>query len=208
MSIVHRSHLCAWALTALMLPAAPPADMPQAKSTLENLQSAYNGESNAHAKYLAYAEKARAEGYPKVATLFTAAARSEAIHAANHAEVIRNMGAKPEADVQVPAVGSTQENLQEALAGESYERDLMYPAFLAKARQEGHAEAIRTLNLARNAEIEHARLYQAALDEPDAWPTVGVSYYVCPVCGWTSETLPAERCPSSFTPKSRFLTVS
>ena len=30
--------------------------------TLENLQAAFNGESNAHAKYLAYAKKAGEEG--------------------------------------------------------------------------------------------------------------------------------------------------
>ena len=188
-----------------VLPAAAPTT---AKSTLENLQAAYNGESNAHATYLAYAEKAKAEGYQKVASLFTAAARSEEIHAANHAQVIRSMGGDPKADVKKPQVVSTRENLQSGLKGETYERDTMYPDFLARARKDGNAEAVRTLNLARNAEIEHAKLYKSALNELEGWKGSPVSFYVCPVCGWTSMTLPAERCPSSFTPKSRFQTIS
>lgn len=208
MSIFHRSHLVVWALAGVMLPAAPPTGALQAKSTLENLQAAYDGESNAHAKYLAYAEQAKAEGYHKVAVLFTAAARAEGIHAANHAEVIRQMGGEPQADVKEAAVGSTRENLQDALKGESYERDKMYPGFLAKARRDGNGDAIKTLNLARNAEIEHAKLYQEALNNLEGWKAAGATFYVCPVCGWTASTLPAEKCPSSFTPKSRFLTIS
>ncbi len=208
MSIFHRSRLVVWALAGVMLPAAPPTGTLQVKSTLENLQTAYNGESNAHAKYLAYAEQAKAEGFHKVATLFTAAARAEGIHAANHAEVIRQMGGEPQADVKEAAVGTTRDNLQDALKGESYERYKMYPGFLAKARKDGNADAIRTLNLARNAEIEHAKLYQEALNDLEGWKAAGATFYVCPVCGWTSSSLPAERCPSSFTPKSRFLTIS
>ena len=208
MSIFHRPRLYVWALAAVVLPAAPPTATLQVKSTLENLQAAYNGESNAHAKYLAYAEQAKAEGYHKVATLFTAAARAEGIHAANHAEVIRQMGGEPQADVKEAEVGTTRENLQDALKGESYERDKMYPGFLAKARKDGNADAIQTLNLARNAEIEHAKLYQEALNDLEGWKAAGATFYVCPVCGWTSSSLPAERCPSSFTPKSRFLTIS
>ena len=195
------------ALAATLLSAAPPAGPLHLATTLDNLQVAYNGESNAHAKYLAYAEKAQAEGYLRVAALFRAAARSEKIHAANHAEVIREMGGTPKAEVKTPAIGSTRDNLQEALKGETYERDRMYPDFLSKARRDGQARAVRTLNLARNAEIEHAKLYQQALNELDTWKTAGATFYVCPVCGWTSTTLPAEHCPSSFTPKDRFLTI-
>jgi len=46
------------------------------KSTLDNLQTAYNGESNAEARYEAFAAKADEEGYKSVAALFRAAAKS------------------------------------------------------------------------------------------------------------------------------------
>ena len=42
-------------------------------ATLDNLQAAYNGESNASAKYAAFAKKADEEGYGQVASLFRAA---------------------------------------------------------------------------------------------------------------------------------------
>lgn len=197
------SRLGAYALATVLLPAAAPSSA--SKATLANLQTAFNGESNARASYLAFAEKAKAEGFHKVASLFTAAARAEEIHAANHAEVIRKMGGTPQADVKAPKVGSSHENLQAALKGESYERDSMYPSFIAQAKKDGNVDAIQTMNLARNAEIEHAKLYQQALENLDGWKSVGSTFYVCPVCGWTSISLPAERCPSSFTPKNRFL---
>ncbi len=205
MRLISISGLAILAIAASPLPAAGPS---ASKTTLENLQASFNGESNAHATYLACAEKAKAEGYLKVASLFSAAARSEEIHAANHAQVIRTMGGEPRADVKQPQVASTRENLQAALKGETYERDTMYPGFLTLARKDGNADAVRTLNLARNAEIEHAKLYQQALDELESWKGSSSPFYVCPVCGWTSMTLPAERCPSSFTAKNRFLTVS
>jgi rubrerythrin len=101
--------------------------------TLENLQAAYNGESNAHAKYTLFAKKADAEGYCQVASLFRAAARAEQIHAQNHARVIRKLGAEPVATIEAHPVKSTRENLQTAIAGETYERDTMYPAFIQEA---------------------------------------------------------------------------
>ena len=180
---------------------------PAPASTLNNLQAAFNGESNARAAYLAYADKAQAEGYAKAAALFRAAAKAEEIHANNHAEVIKAMGAEPKATLASPDVKSTRENLQAALKGETYERDVMYPGFLLQARKEGKIDAIRSLNYAKTAEAEHAKLYQEALNDLEGWRTQNVSFYVCPVCGYTSLTRPAEKCPSSFTPSSRFLTI-
>ncbi len=49
----------------------------QNSQTLENLQKAYNGESNAHVMYLAFADKAEEEGYQDVANLFKAVARAD-----------------------------------------------------------------------------------------------------------------------------------
>ena len=171
--------------------------------TLGNLQSAFQGESNAHAKYLAFAGKADAEGYAGAAQLFRAAARAEQIQAGAHAEVIESMGGEAVAKIETPAVSTTRENLQVALAGETYERDQMYPGFLARARKDGNARAVGTLNLARNAEIEHAKLYQAALDDLEKLRDAGAPVWVCSVCGYTSRTLPA-KCPSSFSPREKF----
>ncbi len=175
-----------------------------AGTTLENLQAAYNGESNAAARYKAFAAKADAEGYLGAARLFRAASRAETIHAQSHAKVLQALGGTPKADVGTPEVKTTRENLQAAIAGETYEKDTMYPEFLARAKQDGKTDAVRSLNFARTAEIEHAKLYQAALDNLDGQKAAGSPFYVCSVCGYTTRALPAQRCPSSATPKEKF----
>lgn len=181
---------------------------PTATKTLDNLQTAFNGESSAKARYLAFAEKAEAEGYGKVASLFRAAARAEDIHANNHAEVIRKLGATPTVDVKTPEVKSTAENLQTAIKGESYERDAMYPEFLKQAREDGNKDAFRTFNLAKEAEAEHAKLYTEASNNLAAWKTTAQPFYVCPSCGYTTATLNFDKCPVDFTPRDKFIAVS
>jgi rubrerythrin len=177
------------------------------EKTLSNLQAAYNGESNAHARYLAFAKKADQEGYAGVASLFRGAARAEQIHAANHAVVIKKLGATPQAKIETPAPKSTRENLEAAIKGETYERDEMYPAFLKQARQDGNADALQTLNYAKNAEVEHAKLYTAALGDVENMRSAR-SWYVCPVCGFTTAKVDFARCPSSFTPANRYEKIS
>jgi rubrerythrin len=176
-------------------------------STLANLQAAYHGESNAHAKYLAFAAKADQEGYGRVASLFRAAARAEDIHANNHAAVIRKLGAAPECKIDPTVVKSTAENLKVAIEGEIYERDVMYPAFIKVAQEEKNSAALRTFRFALEAETEHARLYTAALNSL-AQRKPAAKFYVCEVCGYTVEKLEFERCPVCHHPKEKFEVIS
>jgi rubrerythrin len=180
-----------------------------AATTLENMQAAFNGESNAHVRYLAFAQRASSEGYGEVAGLFRAAARAEQIHAANHAAVIREMGAVSHVQIETLTVRSTRENLEMAIQGESYERDTMYPEFLKQARADRNTRAIRSLNYARTAEIEHAKLYAAALRDLDRLKGTDHAYfYVCPTCGFTVRETNFEKCPSCFTEKRSFEFIS
>ena len=178
-----------------------------ASATLANLQAAYNGESNAHARYIEFARKADAEGYAGVASLFRAAARAENIHAENHAAVIRKMNAQPCAKIEATPVRSTRENLMAAIEGETYERDVMYPEFVKVAQLEKNAAAIRTFNFALEAETEHARLYAEALAALES-RRPRLTYLVCAVCGFTAEKLEGARCPVCSNPKERFESVS
>ncbi len=99
--------------------------------TIKNLLAAFEGESNAHAKYVAFAVKADADGLPGAASLFRAAARAEQIHANHHSRVLRQLGSDAVAKIHSIEVKSTLENLKTALGGEQYEIDSMYPEFLA-----------------------------------------------------------------------------
>ena len=183
------------------------AAKPGQETTLKNLLAAFNGESNANAKYTAFAKKADDEGYHQVASLFRAAARAEQIHAANHAAVIRKMGGTPEAKIEAVQVKSTRENLKVAIAGEEHERDVMYPGFIAEAEEKKNSAAVRTFNDALEAEKEHARLYHVALENLEQWK-VKATYYVCAVCGYTVEKMSFDRCPVCKHPKEKFEAVS
>ncbi len=178
-------------------------------TTVDNLQAAFNGESNAHARYLAFAEKADQENYPSVASLFRAAAKAEEIHANNHAEVLKQLGATPLANVEKPVVKSTADNLEAAIKGETYERDKMYPDFLKAARAENAgAPVLRTLNYAKNVEAEHAKLYADAKKNLSKLKGAQETYYVCSVCGNTVPKVTFEKCPVCANPKDKFIAVS
>jgi rubrerythrin len=178
--------------------------------TVQNLMAAFDGESNAHAKYTAFAIKADEDELRGAASLFRAAARAEQIHAANHARVINMLGGHAECEIQIAEVKSTLENLKAALNGENYEVSTMYPGFLAEATERKNTAAIRTFNGALQAEKTHARLFSEAIallaaGKKDSWIGEARDFYVCPVCGYTSETEEEhERCPVCNCPWERF----
>jgi rubrerythrin len=179
-------------------------------TTVQNLLAAFEGESNAHAKYTAFAVKADADGLHGAASLFRAAARAEQIHAANHARVIKQLGGDAKCEIHAVEVKSSLENLKAALSGEQYEIDTMYPGFLEEATERKNTAAIRTFHGALEAEKTHARLYGEAIallvgGKRESWISEARDFYVCPVCGYTSETEEEhERCPVCNCPWERF----
>ena len=137
--------------------------------TEDALKEAFAGESQANRKYLAFAAKADQEGFAQAARLFRAAAEAETIHAHAHLKALKG-------------IRSTKENLQEAVAGETHEFKIMYPAMIEAAKVEGHKEAERSFVFANEVEKIHAGLYQRMLDNLDGAKDA-YSYYICPVCG-------------------------
>jgi rubrerythrin len=159
-------------------------------TTTENLATAFAGESQANRKYLAFAAKADKDGFPTVARLFRAAADAETIHALGH---LNNMG----------GVGSTLENLQAAVAGETYEYKEMYPPMLAQAEKEAHKARVM-FGFALKAEEVHAKLYAAALGAiKEGRDLEGAEIYLCPVCGDIEIGRP-DKCPVCGAPGERF----
>lgn len=188
---------------AAALAAVIPAQAKVSQKTLDNLNAAFQGESNAAHRYEAFAKQAQADGNAYVARLFRAAAKAETIHLENHKQAILALGGKiNDFKLDEVKVGTTAENLQAAIKGESYERDTMYPEFLALAKSDKAKQAVRTFVYAQKAEAEHARLYQAALD--NLGKQADMPFYVCKVCGYTTTTLPAKNCPSCREPVSNY----
>ncbi|MDD2901813.1 MAG: rubrerythrin family protein [Syntrophales bacterium] len=148
--------------------------------SVENLQEAFAGESQANRRYLAFAEKADQEGYPQIARLFRAAAAAETVHAHNHLKVLKG-------------INSTADNLQEAINGETSEFREMYPRMISAAQAEGNKDAERTFNFANEVEKIHAALFQKALKNMEDKKMVDI--YVCSVCGYTVEGEAPDSCP-------------
>ncbi|MDD5759738.1 MAG: rubrerythrin family protein [Desulfobulbaceae bacterium] len=194
----------------VMSPALSSAsDDDKTSKTLKDLQAAFNGESNAHAKYLAYSKKAEEEGYLKVAALFRSAAAAEEIHFKNHAKVIKSMGASPKAEIKLPKIKATTDNLADAIEGETYEETVMYPEFLEHARKENNNDAKRSFTYAKNAEAEHAKLYKKALTNLDNWKVADAGFSVCPTCGYTVEGTPTfSNCPVCATQGKTFTLIN
>ncbi|MFO7709459.1 MAG: rubrerythrin family protein [Desulfobacterales bacterium] len=161
--------------------------------TEKNLKEAFAGESQANRKYLAFAQKADTEGFPQVAKLFRAAAEAETVHAHTHLRTLKG-------------VKSTLENLKEALGGETYEFESMYPPMIEAAKAEGNEAAVRTFTYANEVEKVHAALYRKALDHLGKGATA-VDYYVCSVCGYTCESEAPEECPVCKAKKKAFRKV-
>ena len=162
------------------------------EKTLANLQAAFAGESQAIRKYLAFAKKADAEGFKQVAKLFRAAAESETIHA--HAHLAAMGGIK-----------NTKENLKEAINGETYEFQNMYPQMIKDAEAEGESTAKRNFSYANAVEEVHAKLYKSYLENIDNIKEEDI--WVCPVCGMTFVGKAEDRCPVCSTPKEKFMLI-
>lgn len=159
------------------------------EKTLNHLMAAFAGEAQANRKYLAYAKKAEAEGKHNVAKLFRVTADAETIHAFKEYELAGKLG-------------STSDNLQAAIAGETYEFKEMYPEFLKAAEEEGNKAAARAFKFALEAEKVHAQLFQEALD--NLGETEEVFYYLCPVCGNIEKSIP-EKCFICQVPGEKFI---
>jgi rubrerythrin len=190
---------------SLLLPGVASAAV--SEQTLKNVNAAFQGESNAHVRYTAFAKKADEEGFAQVAKLFRATAAAEAIHRDQHkAAILKLGGTVAEFKLDEVKVGSTKENLEAAIKGETYERDTMYPEFIATAKADDARPAMKTLDWAMSAEKEHATLYQNALD--NLGKNAAADYYVCKNCGATLTALPNRRCPTCREPKSAFLKIA
>ncbi|HPJ67816.1 MAG TPA: rubrerythrin family protein [Desulfobacteraceae bacterium] len=148
--------------------------------TEKNLWEAFSGESQANRKYLAFADQADKEGKAQVARLFRAAAAAETVHAHAHLRALKG-------------IKTTAENLQEAMSGEIHEFKTMYPPMIEAAKEEGNKAAQRSFEYANAVEEIHASLYKKAMDNIDSQEDG--DYYVCPVCGFTCENEPPEKCP-------------
>jgi rubrerythrin len=160
--------------------------------TDQNFEAAFAGESQANRKYLAFADKAKKEGFDPVARLFEAVAEAETIHALKQFQLAGN-------------VKTTLENLHAAAGGENYEHTSMYPQFIKDAEEENAKAARAVFHLANEAEKVHEKLFLKAAEAVEKNQDLGAeSFHLCPVCGYVSENEAPDKCPICNAPGSSF----
>jgi rubrerythrin len=136
--------------------------MPDLKGTKthQHLKDAFAGESQANRRYLYFANKADVEGQPEVASLFRATAEGETGHAHGHLDYLAAVG-DPATDLPI---GSSEDNLKSAVAGETHEYTDMYPGMAKDARSEGFDEIADWFETLAKAERSHANKFSKALE--------------------------------------------
>ena len=126
----------------------------QASVTIQNLESAFAGESMAHIKYRYFAKIAREQGDEDVARVFEATADQEVAHAFGHLDLLY-----PKARM------SAARALEMAIEGETYEYTEMYPKFRHLAVQEGNEAAVAEFDEQIAESKEHAEQFRATLEK-------------------------------------------
>lgn len=127
--------------------------------TAANLKRAFASETEANGRFLYFAHRAVAEGYPDIAALFRALAEGETAHAFGHLDLLAG-----EAEEGGDAAASTEDNLKQAIEAETREYTEVYPSYARTAREEGFEEIADWFDTVTRAERSHAGRLTAGLE--------------------------------------------
>lgn len=176
--------------------------------TEKNLLKAFAGESQARNRYTYFSSVARKEGYVQISDIFTETANQEKEHAKRFFSFLE--GGTPEITACYPAgvIGTTAENLKAAAGGEHEEWTELYPAFAAKAREEGFQAVAILFEKISVAEKQHENRYLGLLKNVEADTVFKKSEKVvwrCRNCGFIHESEEApQNCPACAHPQAHF----
>ena len=169
--------------------------------TERNLMMAFAGESQARNRYTYFASQARNDGYIQIAKIFEETADQEKEHAKRFFKFLKGGEVQIQCAFPAGVVGTTAENLLAAAGGEHEEWSALYPAFAAKAREEGFKAIGTIFDMVSVAEKQHERRYRGLLEninqgrvfkrgQPVKWRCLNCGYVhegpeapaACPAC--------------------------
>lgn len=164
--------------------------------TLENLQTAFAGESQARNKYTYFASVAKKEGYEQIAAIFLETAENEKEHA--------KLWFK-----ELEGIGDTLTNLKHAAEGENYEWTEMYKEFADVAEKEGFPELAARFRLVGEVEKHHEERYKslfANVENNEVFTKkTGIKVWKCRNCGYIYVGKEAPKvCPTCAHPQAFF----
>ena len=176
------------------------------KMTEQHLINAFGGESQAHMRYLHFADQAEKEKLNNTARLFRAIAHAEYIHAGDHYRELKHLdGGFVANSMAAFGPGDSRKNLKLAIEGETFEIDEMYPVYLEVAKFQGEKGAQKSFEWAYGTEKMHKQLYEKALDHVNSGKDVKLGpIQVCEVCGYTLEGEAPDKCPLCSASRDKF----
>lgn len=141
--------------------------------TEKNLLEAFAGESQARNKYSYFASVAKKQGYEQISALFLKTAENEKEHAKLWFKALGMLG-------------STEENLDAAAAGENYEWTDMYDRMAKEADEEGFHELAAQFRGVAAIEKTHEERYRKLLrnvELKEVFKRSEVKVWECRNCG-------------------------
>ena len=163
--------------------------------TEKNLWEAFAGESQARNKYTYFASVAKKAGYEQIAELFLKTAENEKEHAKLWFKALGQ-------------IGTTEENLLHAAAGENAEWTDMYDRMAREAEEEGFHDLAAKFRGVAAIEKTHEERYRALLknvENKSVFEKIGVQVWECRNCGHiVVGTKAPEVCPVCNHPQSYF----
>lgn len=164
--------------------------------THKNLTDAFGGESRSSMRYRIFANAARENGDPVLADMLEKISG----HETEHAELwMRYLG----------EIGNNIQNLENLIASEEYETEVMYPEYANTASEEGFSEISQKMLGAANAEKGHMKMlseYLESLKNNTRYESDEEVDWGCNNCGYsvTAHDAP-DRCPLCGYPRSYFV---
>ncbi|MEA2015027.1 MAG: rubrerythrin family protein [Thermodesulfobacteriota bacterium] len=153
------------------------------------MYQAYTGESKAALRLKVFAEKAKQDGYPQLAKLFSVISFSEEIHGKKALRLLRE-------------IKTTEENLADSFESETQVAGVAYDNFIKRAEEVGDKAASLYFSQSKDVEEVHAKLYKEAMNH--VMEERETTYYVCEVCGYVSDGILPEECPVCGVGKEKF----
>lgn len=176
--------------------------------TEKNLMKAFAGESQARNRYTYFASAAKKEGLVQISNIFSETADQEKEHAKRFFKFLEGGLCEITATFPAGVVGTTAENLKAAADGENEEWTELYPAFAAKAREEGFTAVATVFEKISIAEKQHEKRYRDLLNnlnEGKVFKKDGKVIWRCLNCGFIHEAEEAPgMCPACVHPQAHF----
>lgn len=176
--------------------------------TEQILINSFAGEAQARNRYTYYAKVAKKEGYEQIAEIFTQTADNELEHAKLFLQHIgKNLNGHVDGFYPY-SLGTTEENLKNAITGEEEEFSVLYYNGELVAKEEGFIEISDTFRHVRVSEQHHAKRYKkllANLIENSTFKKEKDEKWICRKCGYvyTGEEAP-HVCPACKHPRAYF----